>query len=128
MATGRTVLVVEDDPHVRAVFSRLLSGAGYDVATAENGQEALRRMRADPKPCLVILDLLLPVLDGWSLCEAIRAEPATAALPIIVCSGTPPQVQESGSVALNVQEFQPKPVNSAALLAAVARYCDWPPT
>jgi len=119
----KTVLVVDDDPAARDALVLLLEAAGFAATTAADGAEALHRLRGYPKPALIILDLLLPVLDGWSFCEALRADPATACVPVIVSSGTPAPVQESGSLPVSVQEFHPKPVDPDTLLASVRRLC-----
>jgi CheY-like chemotaxis protein len=120
---AKTVLEVDDDPGALEGLARLLRQAGYGAATVANGVEALLRLRDGPAPCLILLDLLMPVLDGWSFCEALRADPATARTPVIVCSGAPPSLQQSGSLALNVQAFHPKAVDPAALLATVRSLC-----
>jgi CheY-like chemotaxis protein len=123
MATDltKTVLVVSDDPAARRDMARLLQDAGFNVATAANAWESLRHLRCDPKPCVVILDLMMPVLDGWSFCEALRTDPAGAHVPVVVCSAAPPSVQHSGSLSLNVLGFHPKPIDPAALLKSVRR-------
>src|SRR5947209_2404123 len=76
---------------------------------AAGGAEALRRLRGGPKPCLLLLDLLMPVIDGRTFCEMLRADPSIASVPVIVISGAPLSLQHSGAIGLSVQEFHPKP-------------------
>src|SRR5438067_5543628 len=84
---SKSILVVEDEAGTREALAKLLQDAGYSVLTAGNGLEAFSLMRADPPPCLIILDLVMPVLDGWSFCEILQSLPGAAQVPIIVCSG-----------------------------------------
>jgi CheY-like chemotaxis protein len=120
---AKTVLVVEDDPAARDALVSLLTTEGYAVCAAADGPEALLRLTFGPPPRLIILDLLLPVMDGWSLCEMIRSDPTTAGIPVIVCSGAPAGLQASGGMTLAAQEFHPKPVRPDELLASVRRLC-----
>jgi CheY-like chemotaxis protein len=73
------VLIVEDDPDIREFMELLLADAGYDTMTAENGSLALERMRAR-RPCLVLLDLAMPVMDGWATTGRSGARPGTGDL------------------------------------------------
>ena len=81
------VLIIEDDPDTRAALGELLSGEGYEVATAADGQEGLRRPGPPPRPCLVLLDLMLPTMDGFEFRLRQLEDPALAAIPVIVFSG-----------------------------------------
>ena len=76
------VLIVEDDPDIREFMELLLADAGYDTMTAENGSRALERMRAR-RPCLVLLDLAMPVMDGWEFRERQLADPELAKVPVV---------------------------------------------
>src|SRR5687768_17387933 len=77
------ILVVEDDPDISELIAHYLTRAGHDVDRLAHGGEAPRRVRESP-PDLVVLDLMLPGLDGLMVCQALRADPATAAIPIIM--------------------------------------------
>jgi hypothetical protein len=82
-AGGRGVLLVEDDPETRAIMRRTLERAGWEVAEAENGRVALERL-AERVPRLVLLDLMMPEMDGFEFLDALRRRPALRALPVIV--------------------------------------------
>lgn len=117
-----TILVVEDDPDIRELVSEVLEQSGYHVAEAGNGQEALDFLRAHiDEPCVVLLDLMMPVLSGPELLEIMAEDARLAALPVVVVSA----VADRGS-APGVAKFLRKPVPSDVLRAAVAEYCPPP--
>ena len=91
MTTGRacSVLVVEDDVAIREQVRELLEAEGLSVAEAGHGQEALTALRDGLQPSLVLLDLMMPVMDGWSLLEALQADAAWRGLPVLVASASP---------------------------------------
>jgi signal transduction histidine kinase/CheY-like chemotaxis protein len=112
-----TVLVVEDDPHSAELLSVYLEGAGYRIAHARDGAEGLelaRRLR----PRAVVLDILLPRLDGWDLLARLKADPATADAPVVVVS----MLDERGKgLALGAVEYLVKPVAREELIEALER-------
>ena len=79
------VLVVDDDPRLLQIIEMYLRLEGYDVTTAENGEDALVRLTQQPVS-LVILDIMMPGMDGVEACRQIRADPAPNAIPIVMCS------------------------------------------
>ena len=85
MAPHRRVLVVDDDRAIRDVVSETLGLEGYEVDTASNGLEALAKMR-EQVPDAVVLDLMMPGLDGWGFVERCRTEPSLDEVPIVVMS------------------------------------------
>ena len=111
------VLVVEDDPHSAELLTVYLEGAGYRVAVARDGAEGLelaRRLR----PRAVVLDILLPRVDGWDLLARLKADPATADSPVVVVS----MLDERGKgLALGAVEYLVKPVGREELLEALER-------
>ena len=84
---GDTVLVIEDNPDIRLLLDSVLSLSGYRVVLADGGRQALVIL-GDPnsRPDVAILDLQMPDLSGWEVLQAIRADPSTAELPVIVCT------------------------------------------
>jgi two-component system chemotaxis response regulator CheY len=82
----RTILVVEDDRDTRDVVAELLREEGYSVTTAENGRLALDRLRHGDLPALILLDLRMPVLDGWTFLDVQRDVPGIAAVPVLIFS------------------------------------------
>lgn len=119
------VLIVDDDPGVLEVLAMLLSDDGYRVATACNGQEALSYLAHDEPPALILLDIMMPVMDGYAFRAAQRANPDLSAIPVVVLSAG----EKSERVtAMQPAGFLKKPFNIAALLALVSKYCGEPPS
>src|SRR2546426_10875554 len=85
-AGSAPVLIVEDDPEVRDALSQLFSDEGYQVTTAREGEEGLERLHARPHPCCVVLDLMLPNMDGFEFRVRQMGDPEVAAIPVIVLS------------------------------------------
>ena len=115
-----TVLVVEDDHDIRVSVRNLLEDEGYRVLTVTDGRAALDLLEhAKPSPSLIILDLMLPVMDGWQFAERLRALPRLAGIPIVIMSAyqDPPPPEA-------VVAFVKKPIDSDLLLHVVDRYCD----
>ena|SRR3989338_756988 len=83
--SGKTVLVVEDDDFIRDLFVTKLSSLAYNVETAKDGQEALAKIKT-LKPSLVLLDLVLPKMDGFEVLGLVRDDPALISIPIVVLS------------------------------------------
>ena len=83
----RTVLLVDDDPGVRHTLARFLGFEGFSVVEAGNGQEALVHLRRGCAAEAIVLDLRMPVMDGWTFRRAQRSDPAIADIPVIVLSG-----------------------------------------
>lgn len=86
-STNRTVLVVDDDSGVRDLLTRSLSFEGFDVMEAANGQDALTQLRTGRRPGVIVLDLRMPVMDGWAFRVAQRADPRIARIPVVILSG-----------------------------------------
>jgi CheY-like chemotaxis protein len=108
------VLVVEDDADVRTAIADVLTEEGYEVSLASNGQEALESLRSGSAPVMILLDLWMPVLDGWQFREAQLADPAIAGIPVIIMSGTVPEPPLPG-----IRETLKKPIRIQQLLSAV---------
>lgn len=121
MVGMHTILVVEDDADVRELETEVLTQAGYRVAEAVNGQEALEFLRAHDGPCVVLLDLMMPVLSGPELLEIMADDEKLASLPVVVVSA----IADRG-YAPGVQKFLRKPVPSDVLRAVVAEFCPPP--
>lgn len=110
------VLVVDDDPGVRLVCTTTLELDGFDVIEAADGQQALELAFSDA-PDLVLLDISMPVLDGFGLAAALRADARTRALPLVFLTGeTGPRistrVSQTGAVGLFTKPFDPAAVNA----------------
>jgi CheY-like chemotaxis protein len=86
--SGKTLLVVEDDAVTRAALASTLQGAGYQVVTAANGLEALELLRSGLAPDLILLDMLMPVLDGWQFLKRLMQEWPPGRVPILIATAT----------------------------------------
>ena len=117
---NQTLLLVEDDYDIRAMLVMLLDMEGYDVARAANGQEALNLLREGLRPNLILLDLMMPVMNGWQFREATLQEPDFASIPIIVISGDGRSAAQhmAGQVAC----FLKKPLDLDELLSKIDEF------
>jgi two-component system chemotaxis response regulator CheY len=116
------ILVVEDDDAIRGLVSEVLRDDGYDVREASNGVEALDRLREE-RPDLIVLDLMMPVMDGWAFVEECRRKPYCDGVPIVVTSASHdlPRTAERLST-FGVRTCLAKPFDVDGLLALVERY------
>jgi CheY-like chemotaxis protein len=80
------LLVVDDDADILSAVGDVLEDEGYDVVTAENGAEALAHLQGDPLPQLILLDLMMPVMDGWTLLRRMREDVRLQSVPIVIMS------------------------------------------
>ncbi len=113
------ILLVEDDPDISEAMAGCLTDCGYRVATAANGQVALETLRSNAElPRLILLDLMMPVMDGWEFRAAQRADPALAGVPVVLLSASM-KVREAAAE-LGIARWLRKPIALEALLAAVA--------
>lgn len=117
------VLVVDDNDELREVLTELLSSEGYVVASASNGREALNSLRSgDAHPRLILLDLTMPVMDGWEFCAESSKDPILRKIPIGVVSATGPDERPPPFRLVDAGYF-PKPTDCTNLLRTVASYC-----
>ncbi len=82
---SHVVLVVDDDPDILEALSEILEAEGFEIRRARNGKEALERLEPDP-PQLILLDLMMPVMDGWEFAQRMRQRPSVVGIPLIVLS------------------------------------------
>ena len=118
MSGPAKVLVVDDTPHNVKLLADLLEVKGYDVATAVNGEEALAMVATEP-PDLVLLDVMMPGLSGYDVCRRLRADPATALLPVVLVTSLDPQTERVKGIEAGADDFLSKPINQAELFARV---------
>ena len=115
--TPKGVLLVEDDNVIRESLREVLVEEGYTVATAQHGKEALLRL-TELRPCVILLDLMMPVMDGWQVLEHLQQDSALASIPVVVVSASREPRPLSGAVCI-----MRKPINLPALLEQVERHC-----
>jgi len=113
-----SILVVDDDPSIRRIVSEILAMEEYEVATAPNGAEALLAVEHD-RPTLVLLDMRMPVLDGWGFVEALKER--NIVVPILVMTAAQDTARWAAEV--GAAGHLAKPFDMSELLAAVERLC-----
>ena len=114
-----TILVVDDDPGVQRVMAKFLTLEGFTAAVAGNGAEALAYLRSDTNVRVIVLDLRMPVMDGWTFRKEQRLDPGIAAIPVVVLSGA-----ESERVPeLEAAAAFRKPVSFPEVIDVVRRLC-----
>lgn len=113
--SDKTILVVDDEPNIVKLVKLYLSREGYTVVPAHDGREALERFAQD-KPALVVLDLMLPEVDGWEVCRRIRRE---SDVPIIMLTARSEDIDKIVGLELGADDYLAKPFNPRELLARV---------
>ena len=116
-----TILIVEDDIDTREMLGRFLELEGYRVETAENGKRALERLGSGVEACVILLDLMMPVMDGWHFRVTQVQDSALANIPVVVLSGAGNIEQEAA--ALGVAGYVAKPFDVSSLLGVVQHTC-----
>jgi CheY-like chemotaxis protein len=116
----RSVLIVEDDDDIRMTLKDIIEDEGYPTATAANGQEALDELaHTERPPCLILLDLMMPVMNGSEFLSALRADDMLAPIPVVVVSAWAGEAH----VTPGAQGFMRKPVDLSTLIEVIRRYC-----
>jgi len=113
------VLIVEDDSDLREMMAQLLTLEGFQSATVANGQEALKYLSRGDTPNVILLDLMMPVMDGWEFRRVQQADPVLASVPTIVLSA----LDQTRAVDLKPAAFLKKPLDFDRLLQLVRDYC-----
>ena len=116
------VLIVDDNDGVRALFEGWLKAAHFDVMGASGGAEGLRLLRANPRIRLVVLDLMMPEMDGWRFRHEQRLDPKLADVPTVIVSGAP--IADVVHDQLAAAGYLRKPVPRQEFIELVSRYCD----
>lgn len=114
----QTILVVEDDDDIRNVVVEILESEGYVTQEASNGKEALEVLADMPKPCLVLLDMMMPIMNGRQFIDAVMADSMLAPIPILIVSAIADKTNTTGSVG-----FLKKPIDIDVVLKVVGQYC-----
>jgi class 3 adenylate cyclase len=116
--TPAKILVVDDTPRNVKLLADLLSVKGYSVVTAASGREALAAVEREP-PDLVLLDVVMPEMSGYEVCRALRAQAATAMLPVVMVTALDPSEERIKGIETGADDFLTKPINQPELLARV---------
>ena len=120
-AADHNILVVEDDSTLRNAMSDLLGEEGMSATRAENGQVGLDMLRAGARPCLVLLDLQMPLVDGLTFRRRQLEDPRIAGIPVVVMTGQSGKAQEAKR--LGVALTMSKPIAPSRVVGVVEQYC-----
>ncbi len=118
MSLNGTVLVTDDDEDLRLLCSLHLEMADFRVTQAANGREALEIVRFD-RPDLILLDLMMPVMDGWECLSALKSDGALATIPVFIITGKSQQQDQEHAYSLGASAFISKPFQGAQLIARI---------
>jgi DNA-binding response OmpR family regulator len=114
----KKILIIEDDPSFSRAINHIIEKEGYDVSTASNGMTGLRMIQENP-PDLLILDVMLPGLDGFEICSRIRTDESMAKLPIIMLSAKGQETDKTTGLSVGANEYLTKPVDRTLLLEKI---------
>jgi two-component system alkaline phosphatase synthesis response regulator PhoP len=118
---SKRILIVEDDPGVLRATSYILEKEGYEVLSAQNGLEGLKKAK-DSNPDLLLLDVMLPGIDGFEICHSLRGESETANLPILMFSAKGQETDKATGLKVGADEYITKPVDREVLISKVAAW------
>jgi Response regulators consisting of a CheY-like receiver domain and a winged-helix DNA-binding domain len=122
----KKILVVDDNKHLLGLLRLSLKGKGFSITTASDGIDAVQKA-IDLAPDLILLDLMLPGLDGFGVCETLRKHPVTASTPIIIMTGLSGQFTRFAGFESGGNDFITKPVTPKALLGKIKELLERPP-
>src|SRR5438067_125423 len=114
----KRVLIVDDSPTERHVLNDMLTKAGYEVIASDNGEDAILRAKRD-KPDLILMDVVMPGLNGFQATRAISRDPDTKAIPIIMCTSKTQETDKIWGMRQGARNYIVKPVNRDELLAKI---------
>lgn len=117
-----TLFIVEDNAIVREGLAIVLRRVGYDVTVAKDGREALDRLHRGPKPALILLDMILPGLDGWMFLKERKRDVCLAAIPVVIMTGIGSASLEWAK-SLGAAGLLLKPIDVEVLLEEISRHC-----
>ena len=112
------ILIVEDDEELRDSLADALELEGHRVVGVEHGEAALRHLKSGARPCVILLDLMMPVMDGWQFRREQKQDPTIAGIPLIVITATGKR-----PVLVDADELVMKPLDLGRLFEAIDRYC-----
>jgi CheY-like chemotaxis protein len=116
------IIIIEDDKDIRESMELLLDSEGYGVESFADGRAALARLHKSPEPCLVFLDMLMPIMNGWEFMEEFKKHPATIVpIPVYLCSAS---ATKEDSKIMGCRGFIKKPFDLTLLIHIVEKYCE----
>src|SRR4051794_18988623 len=115
----KTILIVDDSPTERHVLNEMLTKAGYAVIASDNGDDAVHKAR-QVKPNLILMDVVMPGLNGFQATRAISRDPETRAIPVILCTSKSQETDKIWGMRQGARDYVMKPVRKDELLAKIA--------
>ena len=115
----RKILIVDDSPTERHVLNDLLTKAGFEVVTSDNGEDAIVKAR-EIKPDLILMDVVMPGLNGFQATRAISRDPRTKSIPVIMCTSKSQETDKIWGMRQGARDYVVKPVNRDELLTKIA--------
>lgn len=117
---GKLVLVIEDDPDQRRLLERMLGSTGWRVATAPDGESGLEAARAH-KPDAVVLDVMMPRINGFQTCRQPKSDPSLAGIPVVMCTSKDQPADQYWATEVGADAFLAKPVDISRLVQMLER-------
>jgi two-component system, OmpR family, alkaline phosphatase synthesis response regulator PhoP len=114
----KRILVVEDEPDLLELLRLRFKEEGYAIATAMNGLDAVKKARST-MPDLILLDVMLPELDGFAVCEILRKDPATASIPVVMLTGLSGQLSRCAGIDSGATDFVTKPATPDEIVSKI---------
>jgi CheY-like chemotaxis protein len=114
----QSILIIEDEPIIRETLRDSLELEGYKVQAVENGKEGLSVIRKMERPCLILLDLMMPIMNGFEFLDMKEQDVTIATIPVVIVSAFPDQAQK-----VNANGFVKKPIDLDLLLSFIKRFC-----
>ncbi len=118
MSAAKKILVVDDEPNIALSLEFLMKKAGFAVEVARDGREALERLERDP-PDLVLLDVMIPEIDGFELCERIRSRPEWRHIKVVMLTARGQESERSRGLALGADAYVTKPFSTRDLVERI---------
>lgn len=115
---SKRILIVDDEPNIAISVEFLMRREGFEVLVARDGEDGLARIRAD-RPDLVVLDVMMPKLDGFEVCRAVRADPTLAGVRILMLTAKGRPAEIAKGLSLGADAYIPKPFSTRELVAKV---------
>jgi len=113
---NRKLVLIDDDPDMLALTRLMLSRQGFEIVEAHDGNQGLATVQ-QAKPDVVLLDLMLPDIDGWEVCRRLKADPQTKDIPVLIISARPKP--KTGQVDVEIAGYISKPFQSTHLVASI---------
>lgn len=117
----KKILVVDDEPYVTDIVKRKLEAQNYEVVVAQDGEEALNMAKAE-KPHLIVLDIMMPVINGLEVCSRLKHDPKLSDIPVLMLTGRMKYSDKRMAEQCGADAYIPKPCSSVMLMDQIKKY------